>query len=140
MHSVFPTAVEKRWNQFPNRYRDDNMDFVYETREAKIIGDPNADGTSFTRDKFHNVCFLRPSRIPPSERQHHLGKKIRWTEKAEKITISHIPIGLYHPKWYVSYSTYGPRWYCHWHHIPENETYSINKNSYQTRGVLGQKF
>jgi hypothetical protein len=67
LHSVFPKAIEKRWSQFPNRYRDGVVDFIYETKEPiDIVREPNhyMGGLSlYVGHIYHNVKLLRPPRL-----------------------------------------------------------------------------
>jgi hypothetical protein len=114
LHSKLPTAVEKRWSQFPNRYKDDNVDFLYEFKWPKVASDTPTTKRRESGDFYDGITFLRPSRLPPSENP----KKTRWTDKARELTISH---ERHNCRWFVSYSTYGSGWYCDWHRIPECE-------------------
>ena len=78
LHDKFPTAVEKRWDQFGqsrNRYKDDNMDFVYETKETVWLGEVSV---------FHNVLFLRPTQTY----SYQTTDKFDWTKNYERFTIN----------------------------------------------------
>jgi hypothetical protein len=120
LHDKFPTAVEKRWDSFPNRYTDDNIDIIYDTKWERV---PPANPSNLREESgvlYYNVSFLRPSTLPPSERYHYLGEKIRWTEKVKEMMIYHHRHDFTNdPKRYVFYSTRGHRWYCNWSDIPE---------------------
>jgi hypothetical protein len=63
LHSVFTQAIEKRWSQFPNRYKDANVDIIYQ-RENTYTEHIEEDDTLRSRDRFyHRVRFLRPPRL-----------------------------------------------------------------------------
>jgi hypothetical protein len=84
LHSVFSQAIEKRWSQFPNRYKDENIDIIYESEET----------WDEIPDTFHNVRFLRPPTLQGhkclyfSDRKDTLYTTLRWSKLYESIFIS----------------------------------------------------
>jgi hypothetical protein len=88
LHSFFSQAIEKRWSQFPNRYKDANVDIIYETKETKYDHH-----NIHTSDTFHNVRFLRPPKLQGhkclyfTDRKDTLYNTLRWTKLYESIMI-----------------------------------------------------
>jgi hypothetical protein len=73
LRSKLPKAIEYRWNKFPNRYKDEVVAFVYESKETNTH--PIAeDDTLRDRNCFYHVRFLRPPRLSETDLHLEWGK------------------------------------------------------------------